>query len=397
MKASTKINNLQKQIIKFGGFDVKTAENTSQKTVNILSQYSILLLVPMIIGLFSSAYAAYTISNNILISSIVGLIWCSIIYIIDRAILSTNPSTNFGGNTLVRIFLAITLSTLFAEPIVLLVFEDSIQEAQHQEFIISKSPIDNEYKIALGNNYSLESESLQKTERLQQIYTGEMDGSMGSRVRNQGPIYKQKYNDYLIAKEQHETTANNLKQDRQYLKEKYENDIISLKNVQATSLAGRFDTLHSLDSTAVKFGIWVIRFALIFLELIPLIIKLKKSDGWDSYWHQVQIDNQEVNAVYSNNSEYRVKALNKDAQIKHAATMKMLDKEAIQGVMNHDFSVLEMQMDNVVKAHELITVYKKSATTKFANDPTLLNTILKEFDDTFGEFKLKTIKVELNK
>lgn len=397
MATTTKITSIQKQIIKFGGFDVKTAENTTQKTVNILSQYSLLLLVPMIVGLFSSAYAAYTISSNIVVSLIVPLIWCYIIYIIDRAILSTNPSTHFGGNTIVRILLAITLSTLFAEPIVLLIFEDSIEEAQYEEFRVSKQPIDRKYQLALKNIRQQERESLQKVEKLQQSYTGEMDGTSGSGVRNQGPIFEQKYNDYLSAKQQHESTVTKLNQDLENANQWFNSEINGLKKVQARSLAGRFDTLHSLDSIAVVFGIWVIRLALIFLELIPLIIKLKKSEGWDSYWHQVQIDNHEVNTVYSNNSEYRTEALDKEAKIKHSITMKNLDKEAVQAEMNHDFNLLEMQMDNVLKGHELITVYKKSATVKFKEHPSLLNNILREFDNSFDEFKLKTVEVRTNK
>lgn len=96
--------------------------------------YGGLVLVPAILGLFSMMYAVSTLTNKAFIYIGAGLIWACIVFIFDRFIVSTFRKSDsprkdiFSFLFLSRLLFSIGIGVLVSHPIVLLVFDDSLEQ-----------------------------------------------------------------------------------------------------------------------------------------------------------------------------------------------------------------------------------------------------------------------------
>ncbi len=328
-----KMNLIIKTLIKLGGFDYQTVEDSPRKTWITLSQYSSMLFIPAIIGFFTSSYAGYLLSGgNLLISFLAGILYSVIIFTIDRAILSTSRSTEFSIGIFVRIMAAVMLSTLAAEPFVLLVFEDSIKEQKFTEFSEKKKPIDSEFNNRVKKLDEQLAYAEERLNRLQLAYTQEMDGTGGSGNKDKGPIYRKKLADYQSALQSYKELKSEIALKKADLKEKYNEELEQVKITQARSLAGRLDTLHKIDSSSIQWAVWILRFALIFLELMPIMIKLKKSHSWEAYWDLIDMKNEDCLRSYD---------FGKDMRFEEMKQKRTLEHQRIQEGINFEHEKLE--------------------------------------------------------
>lgn len=387
MKKETKMNEFNQTLLSIGGFDVETANECPKKTWLVLSQYSSMFFIPVLVGLFTAGYAASLLTSSLLGGIIGGIIYAIIVFTIDRGILSTGRSTTFSLGMAIRVAMAILLSTLAAEPLVLYVFEDTIAEEQYRQEQEDIAPLEDKYAVMYGDINTRVQASASNLKQLQIAYTQEMDGTGGSGKRNQGPIYRQKYQDYIEAKEAHSTLLASVAQERARLDDSFQREVTSLKSAQATSLAGRLDTLHEVKSTSVQIGVWILRLALIMIELAPLMIKLKKSDSWEVYWDLVQSKNDESREVNNNNKSLRIARLDLEAKLKHEREMT-----AVQ--FNHEClkreqqqNVLRSKFDLAVAASELKMEYIKKAMSKYKDHDRIREDLLDEIEIINAEFK----------
>lgn len=96
--------------------------------------YGGLVLVPAILGLFSMMYAVSTLTDKPFIYIGAGLIWACIVFIFDRFIVSTFRKSDsprkdiFSFLFLSRLLFSIGIGVLVSHPIVLLVFDDSLEQ-----------------------------------------------------------------------------------------------------------------------------------------------------------------------------------------------------------------------------------------------------------------------------
>lgn len=96
--------------------------------------YGGLVLVPAVLGLFSMMYAVSTLTDKAFVYIGAGLIWACIVFIFDRFIVSTFRKSDsprkdiFSFLFLSRLLFSIGIGVLVSHPIVLLVFDDSLEQ-----------------------------------------------------------------------------------------------------------------------------------------------------------------------------------------------------------------------------------------------------------------------------
>lgn len=387
MKKEIKMNGFNKNLINIGGFDVETANECPKKTWLVLSQYSSMLLIPVLVGLFTAGYAASVITENFLGGILGGVVYALIVFTIDRAILSTSRSTTFSFGMAIRVGMAILLSTLAAEPLVLYVFGDTIAEEQYRQEQSDVKPLEDKYSFKYNELDSQIASSAKNLKELQLAYTQELDGSGGSGNKNQGPIFKRKYQDYLEAKNAHNQLLVRINGQKSNLESKYGLDLNRLQNAQATSLAGRLDTLHEVKSSSVQIGVWILRLALIMIELAPLMIKLKKNDSWDVYWDLIESKNDEKRQVNNNNSNLRIARLDLEDKFKHERQVQAIRFEDEKLKRKQKEEVLKSRFDLAISSSDLKMDYIKKAMMKFKDNDRVREDLICELEIISLDFK----------
>ena len=185
------LNIVQRILIWLAGHDRKTAENCTSSEVKKICIYGSMVLIPGMLGLFSYGYGIYFIFKNTPIAIIGGFVMAFVLVLIDRSILAFGRG-RFSLGMLGRLCMAMTAGFMLAEPIVLKIFEDSIEEQQYAELKQQKENAAIPYqKQAAALEDELKKDEARVNE-LQAAYTGEADGTSGSGIRNQGPIYEMK-------------------------------------------------------------------------------------------------------------------------------------------------------------------------------------------------------------
>lgn len=387
MKKEIKMNGLNQNLLNIGGFDVETANECPKKTWLVLSQYSFMLFIPVLVGLFTAGYAAWVISGSFLGGIIGGILYALIVFTIDRGILSTGRSTNFSFGMAIRVCMAILLSTLAAEPLVLYVFGDTIIEEQYKQEQNEIKPLEDKFTAKHTDLDIKVATSANRLKELQKAYTQEMDGQGGSRVRNQGPIYKKKYQDYLDAQALHSKLVDRVNNERANLKSTYGIEVELLKKSQATSLAGRLDTLHEVKSSSVQIGVWILRLALIMIELAPLMIKLNRSDSWEVYWDLIQSKNDERRQVHTNNSSLRIARLDLQDKLKHERELQATHFEHERLKRKQKEEILKSKLDMALSSSDLKMDYIKKAMMKYQNNDRVREDLIDEIEIINADFK----------
>lgn len=324
------IHFIKAVLIKIAGYDLETAKNCSSAEINKLAMHGTLVIIPALLGLFTFGYAMYLFSNNLHYAIIGGVVWACIILLIDRAIISSGTSKRgFSASMLGRFLLAVVIGLSVAEPAVLFIFKDSIDEAIHQKFRENQHRIYNAYQPGFDQLNSRLETQLKEMKRLQLEYTMEMDGTGGSGYRNQGPIYQQKFKDYQDASREYERLKSEVKAADSVMLIKQQAEIKAIEMVQAKGLAGRLDTLHSLDSASIKYYTWVLRALFFLLELIPFLAKLSPKSGGDIHDIGEQAG-EEAHQSFMAGSELRISALEEQGRVILADQGLQSEEKALQ-------------------------------------------------------------------
>ena len=96
--------------------------------------YGGLVLVPAVLGLFSMMYAVSTLTDKAFVYIGAGIVWACIVFTFDRFIVSTFRKSDsarkdlFSFLFLSRLLFSIGIGVLVSHPIVLLVFDDSLEQ-----------------------------------------------------------------------------------------------------------------------------------------------------------------------------------------------------------------------------------------------------------------------------
>lgn len=285
-----------------------------------------------VFAFISSSYAFNFVFENVLISLIIGLVWGSFVFSLDRYIVATLKKEE---NKLIEIFkasprivLAILLAIVISKPLELKIFEKEIDqklieiqgenEKKQNEAIFSKYPqldILNQQFESTKQEYFKAS---QEYDYLMLSAQNEADGSSGTGKRGLGEVYELKKKNADLKKTEKDNLAlklDNVKLKLDSLYSQINLEVNSQERARENGLLARIEALDrlgyteeiiqpsfptGLDSTksikvssysvksepkvfksknAMYWATWFITVLLISIELAPLLLKIFTEKG----------------------------------------------------------------------------------------------------------------------
>jgi hypothetical protein len=289
-------------------------------------------------GIFASlaaGYALFTVFDNYWISALLGLVWGTMIFNLDRFIVSSmRKDGKFGRELLMaspRIVLAVIISIVIAKPLELKIFQKEIapelivmeQEVFARQENLLKSRYQQKEDSLKRERTILLTESRKKTEHrdaLMRAAQEEADGTGGSKKKNLGPIYKVKKADAdradLELREFNAQITPRLKQIDQNLfsmDETQRTEIASIERKRMDGPAARLEALSRIteNSSAMALANIFILLLFIVLETSPVIVKLLSPKG--PYDNLLKIEEhtfsaKEIEALAETNSNTKERA-----------------------------------------------------------------------------------------
>jgi hypothetical protein len=197
---------------------------------------------------------------------------------------------------LMRATLALALSFLMAEPIVIEIFSDEIiaDEARRMNAIEAHENNLLQMQIAPINLEISKNDSIMNSFLFE--LNREATGEGGSKKPGTGPIFTKRQHLYDEKKKEVDMNKQQKLEHIQILSKQTEERIRGeCKNV-ATGLSGKYNTLDRLatQSSAIYWGTLLFRIVLVLFDMLPLLIKLikpKRREELYSYLAQQQNDN----------------------------------------------------------------------------------------------------------
>ena len=271
-----------------------------------------------IFAAIAAAYAIFTFSDNLWLSSILGIIWGGMIFNLDRYIVSSMRKANSWKKewtmALPRILLALIISLVIARPLELKIFEKEIKAEltlMNANIVKAKRDSTNNYYQGLINSQQKEIDLLisaitakqQQRDVLRAKATAEADGTGGTMRRNAGPVYQikkaeadkveeeltalQATNQALIASK-HQQIA--LSQEGKTA------ELVAIAYPDYTGFAARLEALGRL--TGKNWSLWLANIFIILLfiaiETAPVMVKLISSKGPYDYMLATEEYNHEL-------------------------------------------------------------------------------------------------------
>jgi len=389
-----KMTITQQLFIWAGGFDKKTISNATSSEISKMALMGSMVIVPALIGLFSFGYGIFLISGSQTYAVIGGMVWSMVIFLIDRAIMGYGNPGEYNLGLFGRFLLAITVGLVIAEPIILLAFQDAIKEQQYSEAQVLFDAVNNNYDEKIAE-YQAEIANYQgRVDAKQEAYTKEMDGTGGSGIRNQGPIYKKKFADYKAEILRFNTEKARLDGLIEDAKATCAKELAELSNSLANGLLGQISALHRIDSPAVSFTTWILRLFFFFIELIPFFMKMSPN-GRGLYYVFVDKNDEEAIQIHDATAEERKALLIKTESIKVMQELLELFKIETRTVLNSKKEQTLYLMDQLNAMAEKKLAYQGKI-IKNVPDESVQEQLLNELEGIFEGF-VQTIESLLAK
>lgn len=251
-----------------------------------------------LLAFVSASYALYTVFQSVFMAVVLGLVWGTMIYNLDRFIvLSLRSTGKFQKDVLValpRMVLALLFAVVISTPLELRIFQNEIegelvlmnQEQQKAQETLVRSRFADERNELLATRSGIESElTALRTRRdeLEQMALQEADGTGGSMKRNLGPIYaaKKEAADKVNAELVERTAASQgiLTTVEENLAKNIQDEQAALEAmvlVRQNGLIARLEALSRLTAqSSMIFTAHLFIFLLfVALELAPVFVKL---------------------------------------------------------------------------------------------------------------------------
>lgn len=387
-----KQNYLTSFLVWVGGFDNMTAAQCTTSEIRKMSIAGSMVLIPAILALFSYGYGFYFIFQNPYGAIGGGVIAAIILFIIDRSIMTYGRPGKLSLGLFGRVLLAVTVGFLIAEPLILKIFEDSIQEQQYTILAAKKEKINEDYDLKVQSVENGLNPYENRLKELQVAYTSEMDGTGGSGEKNQGPIYAKKLNDYNEYKKVYDAQHSKIQTDIGEVNKQRAEALSLVEDNEANGLIGRVRALSSLGEkeTIVHWTTWLLRIFFLLIELLPMLIKISPSGDRGLYYKLVDMHDEENEKMFVMSSEERIKVKQQEEKLRLTQTFAELCLKETQVIANlkEKDSVFLMTKVQELTDKKLDFVAKA---LNMVQDKTILAQVLSKFDEIHNGF-LNTIQ-----
>ncbi len=189
------------------GADTDILKTCSKGEQNKYAGIGATVFFTAVMAFIASAYALFTVFDNIYTSIFFGLIWGLLIFNLDRFIVSTiKKSDSFKSELLQatpRIILAVIIAIVISKPLEMKIFEKEINQVLLEE----KNTMTLANKEQIATQYTPKTEQLKadilglkneiatkevETNALYDTYISEAEGTAGTKLLGKGPVYKEK-------------------------------------------------------------------------------------------------------------------------------------------------------------------------------------------------------------
>ena len=252
-----------------------------------------------VMAFIASAYALFTVFDNIYPALLFGLVWSLLIFNLDRFIVSTiRKRDKFSSEFLQatpRIILAVIIAIVISKPLEIKIFEKEINTVLLKEknamALNNKKEVANYFKSDLDKNKaeidSLKSDINKKEKEvnvLYETYITEAEGTAGTKKLGKGPVFKEKIAKHNLASAELETIrkTNLAKIAEKESKTKILQQDLEKKVSETQPIIDGFDGLMARINALDKLP-WLPSFFIMLLflaiETSPIIAKLLSPKG----------------------------------------------------------------------------------------------------------------------
>ncbi|MEM0576034.1 DUF4407 domain-containing protein [Flavobacterium polysaccharolyticum] len=294
---------LQSFFILCSGADKNLLEGCSQGEKTKFVGIGATVFFTAVMAFLASAYALFTVFDNVYPAIVFGVVWSLLIFNLDRFIVSTirkrdQLSAEFLQAT-PRILLAIIIAIVISKPLEIKIFEKEINTVLLKEknamALKNKKEVADYFKTDLDKNKAeitnLKTEISKKEKEvntLYETYIAEAEGTAGTKKLGKGPVFKEKITKHDLSKKELDTLQKtNLAKIAVLEKEnkKLEADL-DKKVTQTQPIIDGFDGLMARIN-ALNSLPWLPSFFIMLLflaiETSPIIAKLLSPKGEYDY------------------------------------------------------------------------------------------------------------------
>lgn len=384
-----KINFVQSALLWAAGFDRRTAKECTSSEIAKMCVAGTMVILPALLGFFSYGYTFWILGKGSTAAALLGgSVAALVLFIIDRSIMAYGRPGVFSLGMGGRVLLAVTVSFLLAEPVLLWAFDDAISEQQVDELSTAKrnAAVPFETQIETTRN-ELDPYEV-RLQQLQQAYTEEMDGTGGSRQVGPKQNYRRKRADYNAYKKERDTKVEQVNTRIAQIETEKAARVAEVVATNANGLLGRMRALHALglSNPFVWWATWLVRVALVLIELLPLMLKLSKSGDKGLYYLLVDKFDTEREHVVEGQSLHRVALQVKEGELKYQTEFARVVSKEIAMMMTATANDTNYFMGRVMAMAETKITHKQRAAKRFVNEEDLLAQVYRDIDVIYDEF-----------
>ena len=211
---------LQRFFILCSGADKNLLEGCSDGEKTKFGGIGATVFFTAIMAFLASAYALFTVFDNVIPAAVFGFVWGLLIFNLDRFIVSTIRKRDRWTHELLqaapRIILAIIIAIVISKPLEIKIFEKEINTVLLKEknamALNNKKEVANYFKTDLDKNKKemddLKAEIVQKEKEvntLYETYITEAEGTAGTKKLGKGPVFKEKIAKHNLSKKELDT------------------------------------------------------------------------------------------------------------------------------------------------------------------------------------------------
>ncbi|SMG06225.1 DUF4407 domain-containing protein [Arenibacter troitsensis] len=338
---------VQQFFILCSGADTDILNTCSKGEQNKYAGIGATVFFTAIMAFIASAYALFTVFDNVYTAIFFGLIWGLLIFNLDRFIVSTIKKSNSFKSELLqatpRIILAIIIAIVISKPLEMKIFEKEINQVLLEE----KNTMTLANKEQIATQFTPKTEQLKadilglkdeiankeaETNALYDTYISEAEGTAGTKLLGKGPVYKEK-------KDKHDAALAELQSLKQMNAEKIsalEAQIVALDMEYADQITTTQPIIDGFDGLMARINAldklpWLPSFFIFLLfltiETSPIIAKLLSPKG--SYDYKLEDEESAVKTWVNQKVNQREKVLETDSLLNNKIYGEIAEEEEI--------------------------------------------------------------------
>ena len=291
-----------------------------------------LIYIPLVTGMLAVLFASLYHTHNALVIACICLVWGGVVFVIERALISSLRPGTFSLAVVFRVILAFAMSLIISELLILFVFNEDVETTIKQQHAAQLA------LIRAERNQRIDSLN-QEIARAQALVLQadddlllETNGTGGSRHYGDGPAQRaaqarlerrEKARDENTARLEAQIAAIHLETD-QTLSETREN--------QTLGLLDALTTLHERahQRRIIAIVLWIAHVFFLAVELMPLVIKLSFKSKGDQYYTILDAIDQKQNEAMQLTMEQRQNVLKLEAEYELKKREVEIDNQLLQ-------------------------------------------------------------------